>query len=146
MSEFDRSPQPQQPPKYTPEKLAEYLSDVDGALIIDIKVLMRGFEESSGVYKPWPKAEVEKSLNSILVMFEQKVKLYQGAGNSEKAKKASEEVEGLKRLFSTLNNSQAVPKDFLQTVQQVMEGKINISDALRNALNATTPPERIIEN
>ncbi len=139
-------PQPQQTPKYTPEKLAEYLRDVDGVLFVDIKVLMRGFEESSGVYKPWPKAGVKKSLDSILVMFEQKVKLYQGAGDSKNAKRASKKVEELKHIFSALDGSQEMPEGFLQTVQQAIKSEINIPDALGNAINPTTPPENITEN
>lgn len=140
MSQFDRPPQAPQQPKYTPEKLAEYLRDTDGALSVSIKVLVRGFEESPDVYKPWPKAEVKKSLASILSFFEVKAKYYEGAGESEKAKKAQEKVEELKNIFSAIDNSEEVPEGFLQTVQQAVEADINLQSNMQSVLSDREQP------
>ena len=122
MSQFNQSPQS---PKYTPEKLAEYLRDTDGALAVSIKVLVRGFEASADpeVYKPWPKAEVQKSLASILALFEVKVKYYEGAGESEKAQEARTKVQELRGIFATIDNVEEIPEGFLQTVQQAVGGE-----------------------
>jgi hypothetical protein len=125
MNQFN---QPPQSPKYTQEKLTQYLKETDGALSTMTKVLVRGFEENSDVYKPWPKSEVKKSLASILALFESKVKYYEGAGKSEKTKKAQAKVQELRSIFATIDNSEEVPEDFLHTVQQAVENDLNLSE------------------
>jgi hypothetical protein len=124
MNQFSKPPQTSQQPKYTPEKLAEYLKNNDSALSTNIKILTRGFEESAGVYKPWPKVEVKKSLNSILAFFNVKVVYYKGAGEQQKAQQAAEKLEELKKIFSEIDNSEEIPEGFLQRVQQVVEATI----------------------
>lgn len=132
MNQFD---QPSRSPKYTLEKLAEYLRDTDEALFTNVKVLMRGFEESPGVYKPWPKADVKKFLTSLLSMFEQKVKLYEGAEDSEKTQKARLKVQELRKIFAAIDSDEEALGDFLQTVKQAVESDINLPENLRKALN-----------
>jgi len=141
---FDKPPQVPQQPKYTPEQLQRYLQETDGALGVSLKVLVRGMEVSADpeTYKPWPKAEVKKSLASILSFFEVKVKYYEGAGESEKAQKAQEKVEELKNIFSAIDSGEEVAEGFLQTVQQAVESDINISENVRSAENGTEQPER----
>ncbi len=123
MNQFNRPPQASQQPKYNSEQLTRYLSETDGALAVNLKILVRGMEVSADPesYKPWPKAEVKKSLDSILVLCESKVKYYEGAGESEKEKTAQEKVEELRRLFSEIDNNEEVPGGFLSRVQQAIE-------------------------
>jgi hypothetical protein len=124
MSQFNRPPQVAQQPKYSPEKLAEYLKDTDGALAVSLRVLVRGMEVSADpeTYKPWPKAEVKKSLDSILSLCEVKVKYYEGAGEMQKAQEARDKVERLRTIFSEIDKAEEVPEGFLQKVQQSIEG------------------------
>ncbi len=143
---FDKPPQPPQTPKYTPEKLTEYLRETDVVLSTGIKVLVRGFEDSTDVYKPWPKAEVQKSLDSLLAMSEVKIKYYEGADNAEGAKKASEEVAELKEIFSEIDSSEEVPEGFLQRVKIAVESSMNLPENFRDVLDdskQSTPQVKI---
>lgn len=122
---FDHAPQSSQKPEYSPEKLAEYLRDTDGVLEVSLRVLTRGMQvEMNEVYKPWPKKEVQKSLSSILAMFEVKIKYYEGAGEFDKAKEAGEKLERLKKLFSEIDKSEEVPPGFIQKVKQAVEAEM----------------------
>lgn len=123
MSQFNQSPETIQQPMYTPDKLAEYLRDTNGALTVSLKVLLRGMEVSAHpeTNKPWTKVEVKESLDSILKLFEVKPKYYQGAGELEKSKQAQEKVEELKKLFSEIDSSEEVPEGFLSKVQHAVE-------------------------
>lgn len=123
MSQFDRPPQATQQPKYTAEKLAEYLRDTDGALATSLKVLVRGMEVSAApeTYEPWSKAEVQKSLASILALVESKAKYYEGAGETQKAQEVRQKIEQLRKTFSEIDGAEEIPAGFLERIKQEVE-------------------------
>lgn len=121
---MDQLSQPPQIPKYTQEKLTKYLKETNEALSAMTTVLINGFEESSDIYKPWPKAKIEKILSSIVSLLKSKIIYYERAEELEKAQKTETIVEELKKAFSAIEKDKEVPESFLQTVQQAIESDL----------------------
>ncbi len=131
MDKFERPPMTPQKsehiPDYTPDKLAEYVRDTNGAVLTSMKVLVRGMIIAiPDEYKPWPIKDVKASLDSILRLLKVNITYYEEAGEAQKAQEVREKIERLKHVFSEIDTAEEIPEGFLQKVEQAVKKEVTL--------------------